>query len=133
MNLHANAALSLKGRRKLRPGWLSGSGRWRRRPRPPASVSAAPASGWGATVPRERSGSAIGPRRPRRVPHRTSEQRVEAIAALRRLRFTGPEIAEVLGMAVSTVSGILARIGMGKLGRVGSSPPCGTSASVPES
>jgi hypothetical protein len=31
---------------------------------------------------------------------------VQAIAALRRLRFTGPEIAEVLGMAVSTVSGL---------------------------
>jgi hypothetical protein len=48
------------------------------------------------------------------IPHRTSEQRVEAIAALRRLRFTGPEIAEVLGMALSTVSGILTRIGMGE-------------------
>jgi transposase len=56
---------------------------------------------------------------PRRIPHRTSEQRVEAIAALRRLRFTGPEIAEVLGMSLSTVSGILQRIGMGKLGRLG--------------
>jgi hypothetical protein len=59
---------------------------------------------------------------PHRIPQRTSEQRVEAIAALRRLRFTGPEIAEVLGMALSTVSGILSRIGMGKLGRVGLEP-----------
>jgi hypothetical protein len=41
---------------------------------------------------------------------------------LRRLRFTGPEIAERLGMAVATVSGILARIGMGKLGRLGLQP-----------
>ena len=55
-------------------------------------------------------------------PHRTSEQRVQAIAALRRLRFTGPEIAECLGMALSTVSGILTRIGMGKLGRLGLEP-----------
>jgi transposase InsO family protein len=47
---------------------------------------------------------------------------VQAIAALRRLRFTGPEIAEVLGMALSTVSGILKRIGMGKLGRLGLEP-----------
>jgi hypothetical protein len=47
---------------------------------------------------------------------------VQAIAALRRLRFTGPEIADVLGMATSTVSGVLARIGMGKLGRVGLEP-----------
>jgi transposase InsO family protein len=59
---------------------------------------------------------------PRSIPHRTSEQRVHAIAALRRLRFTGPEIAETLGMALSTVSGILARIGMGKLGRLGLEP-----------
>jgi transposase InsO family protein len=56
------------------------------------------------------------------IPHRTSEQRVRAIAALRRLRFTGPEIAECLGMALSTVSGILTRIGMGKLGRLGLEP-----------
>jgi transposase InsO family protein len=59
---------------------------------------------------------------PRSIPHRTSEQRVQMIAALRRLRFTGPEIAEVLGMALSTVSGILNRIGMGKLGRLGLEP-----------
>ena len=56
---------------------------------------------------------------PGSIPHRTSEQRVEAIAALRRVRFTGPEIAEILEMALSTVSGILTRIGMGKLGRLG--------------
>jgi hypothetical protein len=30
------------------------------------------------------------------------------------LRFTGPEISELLGMPVSTVSGILTRIGMGR-------------------
>ena len=44
------------------------------------------------------------------------------IAALRRLRMTGAEIAECLGMAVSTVSGILTAIGMGKLGRLGLEP-----------
>jgi hypothetical protein len=64
---------------------------------------------------------------PRSIPHRTSEQRVHAIAALRMSRFTGPEIAEVLGTAKSTVSGVLARIGMGKLGRVGLPPPSATS------
>jgi transposase InsO family protein len=59
---------------------------------------------------------------PRRVANRTDEQTVQAIAALRRLRFTGPEIAEVLGRPVSTVSGVLKRIGMGKLGRLGMEP-----------
>jgi hypothetical protein len=52
----------------------------------------------------------------------TDERRVEAIAALRRLRMTGPEIAEVLRMAVSTVSGILSRIGLGRLGHVALEP-----------
>ena len=44
------------------------------------------------------------------------------IAALRRVRFTGPEIAETLGMALSTVSGILLSVGMGKLDRLGLEP-----------
>jgi hypothetical protein len=56
------------------------------------------------------------------VANRTDERRIEAIAALRRLRFSGPEIAELLGMALSTVSGILQRIGMGRLGRLGLEP-----------
>jgi transposase InsO family protein len=57
-----------------------------------------------------------------RVANRTDERRIAVIAGLRRLRFTGPEIADVLGMPLSTVSGILARIGMGKLGRLGLEP-----------
>ena len=44
------------------------------------------------------------------------------IAALRRLRITGAEIAECLDMPLSTVSGILTRIGLGKLGRLGLEP-----------
>jgi transposase InsO family protein len=59
---------------------------------------------------------------PRHQPLRTDELRVQAIAALRRLRFTGPEVAEILGMAPSTVSGILTRIGLGRLGRLGLEP-----------
>ncbi|HEX4033715.1 MAG TPA: helix-turn-helix domain-containing protein [Solirubrobacteraceae bacterium] len=39
--------------------------------------------------------------------------RVEAIEALRRLRMTAAEIAECLGMALSTVSRWLRRIGLG--------------------
>jgi hypothetical protein len=52
------------------------------------------------------------------VANRTDDRRVQVIAALRRLRMTAAEIAEILGMALSTVSGILTRIGMGKLGRI---------------
>jgi transposase InsO family protein len=55
---------------------------------------------------------------PLSVPHRTTEDRVQAIAALRRLRMTGAEIAMVLRMAPSTVSAVLLRIGLGKLSRL---------------
>jgi transposase InsO family protein len=55
---------------------------------------------------------------PRSVPRRTSEELVEAIAALRRLRMTAAEIAECLRMALSTVSAVLTRIGLGKRSRL---------------
>jgi len=122
MKLHANAALSLKGRRQLcrrvlEAGWTVSEAA------AAAEVSARCARRW---VGRYRAEGELGlvdrSSAPASVPHRTSEHRVQAIAALRRLRFTGPEIAEVLGMAGSTVSGILTRIGMGKLGRVGLEP-----------
>jgi transposase len=58
---------------------------------------------------------------PRRIPHRTPSDRVQAIAALRRLQMTAAEIAEVLCMALSTVSAVLKRIGLGKRSRL--SPP----------
>jgi transposase InsO family protein len=51
---------------------------------------------------------------PRRRPTRLSADRLEAIEALRRLRMTAAEIAEVLGMALSTVSRWLRRIGLGR-------------------
>jgi transposase InsO family protein len=55
---------------------------------------------------------------PERVPHRTPEERVAAIAALRRLRMTATEIAESLSMPLSTVSAVLTRIGLGKRSRL---------------
>jgi transposase InsO family protein len=48
---------------------------------------------------------------------------VEAIAALRRVRLTGPEIAEILEMATSTVSAVLGRIGLGRLSRLEPAEP----------
>ena len=56
------------------------------------------------------------------VANRTEQNTLQAIAALRRLRFTGAEISELLDRPLSTVSGILTRIGMGKLGRLGLEP-----------
>ena len=55
---------------------------------------------------------------PRRIPHKTSSEREQAIVALRDLRFTAAEIAEALGMAHSTVSAVLKRLGRGRLPRI---------------
>ena len=59
---------------------------------------------------------------PNRVANKTPESRVAVIAALRRLRMTGAEIAETLQMPETTVSGLLTAIGMGRLGRLGQEP-----------
>jgi transposase len=120
MKLHANARLSLKGRELLIDrveiaGWsLSAAAE-------AAGISERTAS---KRVGRWRAEGAAGlldrSSAPLLVPNRTDERRIEVIAALRRLRMTAAEIAECLDMALSTVSGVLTRIGMGKLGRLGS-------------
>ena len=51
------------------------------------------------------------------VPSRTPPEREELIVSLRELRFTSPEIAETLGMPLSTVGAVLARHGLGRLPR----------------
>ena len=122
MNLHANAALSLNRRRLLCRRVVDE--RWTlTKAAEAAEVSVRCARKW---VGRYRTEGEPGlldrSSAPSSIPHRTDEERIQAIAALRRLRFTGPEIAETLGMALSTVSGILTRIGLGKLGRVGLEP-----------
>jgi len=122
MKLHRNAALSWQGRRRLvrlvvEQGWtLTAAAE-------AAGVSVRCARKWSG---RYRSEGELGlhdrSSAPRRVANRTAPERIEAIEMLRRLRFTAAEIAETLGMALSTVSGILCRSGMGKLGRLGLEP-----------
>jgi transposase InsO family protein len=56
--------------------------------------------------------------RPHRSPRRLPERLVELIRRLRRLRMTAAEIAEILGLALSTVSLWLKRIGLGKRSRL---------------
>ena len=56
--------------------------------------------------------------RPHRVPRRTPADRERVIEQLRRLHMTAAEIAECLGMALSTVSAVLRRIGLGKRSRL---------------
>src|SRR6476659_2516660 len=55
---------------------------------------------------------------PKRIPHKTPPDRVSAICELRQLRLTGAEISEQLGMALSTVSAVLLREGLGKRSRL---------------
>ncbi len=56
--------------------------------------------------------------RPHTSPTRTPEQVVEVIEALRRLRMTGPQIAEKLDMPLSTVTVVLRRIGLNRLSKL---------------
>jgi transposase InsO family protein len=48
---------------------------------------------------------------------------VAVVVALRRLRMTAAEIAETLSMPLSTVSAVLTRSGVGRLGRIGLEQP----------
>jgi transposase InsO family protein/transposase len=122
MKLHANARLSPNGRRLLIDrlelhGWDIGEAA------AAAGISVRTARKW---LSRWRAEGELGlvdrSSAPKTVANKTGEARIVCIAALRRLRMTGPEIAEVLGMALSTVSGILSSINMGKLGRLGLEP-----------
>ena len=97
MNLHANAALSWTGRKRLCElvvveGWTV--------------AAAAAASGVSVRCARKwinrfrlegPAGLCDRSSAPRRVANRTRPERVEAIVKLRRLRFTAAEIAETLG------------------------------------
>jgi len=118
MKLHTNAKLSVKGRELLIERVENEE--W-------SLTEAAEAAGVSDRTARKWVGRcrAEGPAglldrssAPAVVANRTEERRVELIASLRRLRMTGAEIAECLGMALSTVSGILTRTGLGKLSRL---------------
>src|SRR3954453_10386219 len=122
MRLHANAELSLKRRRLLArrvlvEGWSLGSAA------AAAEVTQRTAGKW---VRRYREEGEVGLLDRSSAPHtlanRTAEDRIEAIAAIRRLRFTAAQIAETFEMPETTVSGILTRIGLGRLGRLGLEP-----------
>jgi transposase InsO family protein len=122
MKLHRNAALSWNGRRQLAQrvvvqGWTLAAAA------AAAGVSVRCARKW---VGRYRAAGEAGlvdrSSAPLLVANRTPAERVAVIAKLRALRMTAAEIAETLQMPLSTVSGILTRIGMGRLGRLGLEP-----------
>jgi len=118
MKVHANAPLGPKGRetmvlRVLERGWSL------TRAAEAAGVSERTCRKWrdryladGEAGLLDRSSA------PQSIPHRTSDELVEAIVLLRKLRMTGAEIAMVLSLALSTVSAVLLRVGLGKLSRL---------------
>ena len=121
MKLHANARTCPNSRRLLvarveREGWsLTAAAE-------AAGVSERTAGKWVARWRTEgEAGLADRSSAPKRRPTKLAPERVAAIESLRRLRMTAAEIAECLGMALSTVSRWLKRIGLGKLSRL--APP----------
>jgi transposase InsO family protein len=121
MDLHANAALSWSGRRELArrvvdEGWTLTAAA------AAAGVSVRCARKW---VGRYRAGDRQLHDRssaPRTVANRTPADRVAVVVKLRQLRMTAAEIAETLAMPHSTVSAVLKRSGVGRLGRLGLEP-----------
>ena len=119
MRLHGNAELSLNKRRRLATriqdyGWTL------TKAADAAEVSVRTARKW---VRRYRTEGEPGlldrSSRPHSSPNATPERCVQLIAQLRRsTRMTGAEIAEALAMPITTVQGILTRIGLGKLSRL---------------
>jgi transposase InsO family protein len=122
MRLHANhrtcpSSRRLICRRVLEEGWTIGAAA------SAAGCSERTASKW---LKRYREGDRQlhdRPSRPRRSPRRLPADRVQAIAALRRLRMTAAEIAEILSLPLSTVSAWLKRLGLGKRSRLDPAEP----------
>jgi transposase len=123
MKLHGNAALSWTGRRRLAERVVVEG--WTLTPAAAAAgVSVRCARKWVGRYPLEGpAGLARSLLAAAALANRTPEDRVRLIAAMRRLRLTAAEISEPLGMALSTVSGILTRLGLGRLGRLGLEQP----------
>ena len=118
MKVHANAPLGPKGRetmvlRVLEQGWS------RTEAAEAAGVSERTCSKWiKRYVAEGQAGLLDRSSAPKSIPHRTSDELVEVIVLLRRVRMTGAEIALCLSMALSTVSAVLLRVGLGKLSRL---------------
>jgi transposase InsO family protein len=122
MRLHANAALSLKQRERMvlrvvEQGWSI------MKAAEAAEVSGRTCSKWVARYRLEGPAGLLDrSSAPRVVANRTDPATEQLLAALRRLRFTAPELSELLGLPCSTISAVLKRLGMGKLGRLGLEP-----------
>jgi transposase InsO family protein/transposase len=123
MKVHANAPLGPKGRetmvlRVLDQGWS------RTEAAMAAGVSERTCSKWVRRYLAEgEAGLLDRSSEPKSIAHRTPDELVEVIVLLRKLRMTGAEIAFCLAMALSTVSAVLLRVGLGKLSRLEAPEP----------
>ena len=118
MKLHRNARLAPKARRLL--VHRVRESKWPvRRAASAAGVSAQTAYKWLKRFALEgESGLEDRSSRPRHAPRKTAPRVVERIERLRRRRKTAWEIAQEIGVARSTVSAVLQRLGLGRLWRV---------------
>jgi transposase InsO family protein len=118
MKVHANAPLGPKGRetmvlRVVEHGWSLAQAA------AAAGVSERTCRKWRDRYLAEgEAGLLDHSSAPGSIPHRTPDELVEVIVLLRKLRMTGAEIALCLAMAVSTVSAVLLRVGLGKRSRL---------------
>jgi transposase InsO family protein len=117
MNLHANAKTCPKSRRllvgRIEAGWSVMEAA------EAAGITERTARRW---IKRWREEGPAGlldrSSAPHRIPHKTPPDRVEQVVRLRRLRMTAAQIALALEMALSTVSAVLKRVGLGKRSRL---------------
>src|SRR3954453_17981333 len=122
MRCHANARLSPIGRMLLidrieRDGWTV------QQAAESAGVSERTARKWLARWRLEgEAGLLDRSSAPKLGANKTSVQTEQLIGALRRLRFTAPQLSELLDLPLSTISAVCKRLGMGKLGRLGLEP-----------
>jgi transposase InsO family protein len=123
MNMHKNARLTPQGRlllvqRVTDQGWTVQSAAGA------AGLSERQTYRW---LARYRTGGAAAlidrSSAPKRCRRQVPAERVAEIERSRRQRLSGPAIARQLGMPVSTVGGILRRLGLGKLATLEPKPP----------
>ena len=121
MNVHKNARLTPSGRvllvQRIESGWRIGEAA------AASGVSVRTAYEW---LGRYRAGDrqlADRSSAPHRCSHQLSAAQIAAVEHLRRQRQTGPMIARALGMARSTVSLVLRRLGLNRLALIEPRPP----------
>jgi transposase InsO family protein len=117
MKLHANARTCPKSRQllvdRVQSGWSVTEAA------EAAGITARTARRWLARFKAEGAPGLLDrSSAPKHIPHKTQPDRIAEIIRLRHLRMTASQIATALQMALSTVSAVLKRVGLGKRSRL---------------